>query len=132
MTTSYLGVFNPTIPIMHQIRTPALNEDGTQKTSTHGNVIYTFGEPITRLAIAVYPLHKIPHRDQVSADYVARVMIDFIMEVPDPTLFTKDDLVTFAGLKYTVEGFPFAWGSTNPFGVDATMFGGSVHITRIT
>jgi hypothetical protein len=130
--TSYLGVFTPTIPIMHQIRTPELNEDGTQKTSGHGNAIYTFSDPIPRLAIAVYPLHKIPHHDQVSADYAARVMIDFIMEVPDASLFTKDDLVTYAGLKYAVEGFPFDWGSTNPFGVDATMFGGSVHILRVT
>jgi hypothetical protein len=132
MTASYLGAFDPTLPITHQIRIPALNEDGTEKTSNHGNVIYTFGPPISRFAICFYPLHKIPHHDTVSSDYVARTMIDFIMEVPDANLFTKDDLVTYRGLKYTVEGFPFNWGDDNPFGMDGTMFGGSVHILRVT
>lgn len=123
--TSYVGAFIPNISVVHEV----WNDTGTS--DVHGNATATYGPPITRKAIAVYPLHKLPHHDVVSAEYIARVMVDFIMEVPDATVYHKNDQVTWDGVMFLVEGFPFNWGDANPFGFDRTMFGGSVHITRV-
>jgi hypothetical protein len=123
--TSYVGVFTPTFTVQHEIWT------GQSTADNHGNTVMTYGTPISRPAIAIYPLHKLPHHDVVSAEYVARTMIDFILEVPDATLYHKNDQVTWDGVMFLVQGMPFNWGDANPFGFDMTMFGGSVHIERV-
>jgi hypothetical protein len=123
--TSYVGAFAANITVVHEIWTGSGTTDG------HGNAVMTYGNPISRQVIAVYPLHKLPHHDVVSSEYLARVMIDFIMEVPDATLYKKNDQVTWDGVMFLVQGFPFNWGDANPFGLDRSMFGGSVHIERV-
>jgi hypothetical protein len=124
--TSYLGVFAPNIPVQHSAIVLGPDDDG------HGNAVVSYADPVERLAITVYPLHKLPHHDIVGPEYVARVMIDFIMEVPDATVYKKGDLVIWDGLEFAVQGFPFNWAGNDPFGFDSTFFGGSIHILRVT
>lgn len=128
MSTPYSGVFYAEIPVLHE----AWNGN-TGSLDTHGNPIgdNSWLPGVDRVAISVHPLHKIPHHDPVGSDYVARTMIDFIMEVPNASFYHKNDRVTVGGAKYLVQGFPWNWGDGNPFGMDATMFGGSVHIERV-
>ena len=125
LVTSYLGVFAANIAVQHSVCLRGA-ADG------HGNAVVTYADPVARKAITVYPLHKLPHRDIVRPEYVARMMIDFIMEVPDASVYSKDDLVAWDGMQFTVLGFPFNWAGNDPFGFDTTFFGGSVHIERIT
>ena len=119
------GLFEATITVLHQ------KWVNTGTNDVHGNAIMTFSNPVERKAIAFYPLHKLPHHDIVSADYVSRVMVDFILECPDATLYSKGDQVTLMGKVYLVQGFPFNWGDADPFGFDKSMFGGSVHLEAV-
>jgi hypothetical protein len=120
------GIFNADITIQHEVMT----DSGT--TDSHGNEIETYATAVTRQVIAVYPLHRLPHHDVVSAEYVARTMLDFIIEVPDASIYKKNDRITLYGLKFLVQGFPFNWGGNNPFGLDTSIFGGSIHVERVT
>jgi hypothetical protein len=121
---SYTGVFPANITVQHQVWTDALTQD------VHGNEVEGWAAPVARQVIAVYPLHRLPHHDVVDSEYVARTMIDFIFEVPDASVYSKNDRVTYDGLVFRVQGFPFNWGDNNPFGM--TGFGGSVHVERVT
>lgn len=120
------SVFAASIPIQH-----AAVIIGGGGTGNHGEPINTYTEPVARQAIAVYPLHRLPHHDIVGSEYIARTMIDFIMEVPDASIFTKQDQITYDGKVFLVAGFPFNWGDNDPFGF-GSMFGGSVHIERVS
>jgi hypothetical protein len=123
--TSYLGVFVPNITVQHSVCILG-DKDG------HGNQEVSFADPVARQVFAVYPLHKLPHRDVVGAEYVARIMLDYIMEVPDGSLYTKSDIVAWNGMEFTVQGHSFNWAGNDPFGFDTTFFGGTVHIERVT
>jgi hypothetical protein len=124
--TAFSSIFEMNLTVLHQVWTDTGTKDA------HGNKIMAFGPPVERKALCYYPLHKLPHHDIVSADYVSRVMVDFILEVPDATLYAKGDQVTLDGKRFLVQGFPFNWGTANPFGFDKTMFGGSVHIEAVS
>jgi hypothetical protein len=119
------SLYELNLTVLHQVWTKTGTKD------VHGNAIMAFSNPVERKAIAFYPLHKLPHHDPVSAETVARVLIDFILEVADATLYSKGDQVTLNGKRYLVQGFPFNWGDANPFGFDHTMFGGSVHLEAV-
>lgn len=123
---SYLGVFPADIPVQHKVASKSTVSDG------HGNFDYVYADPVPREAITIYPLHKLPHHDIVGPGYVARVLIDFIMEVPDATIYSKNDIVIWNSREYLVQGFPFNWAGSDPFGFDQTFFGGSIHIERVT
>jgi hypothetical protein len=123
---AYSGILPANIIIQHQVWT----DGGT--TDNHNNEVEVYGPPIARRVIAVYPLHRLPHHDVADSEFVARTMIDFIMDVPDASIYSKNDRVIFEGKNFRVEGFPFNWGNHNPFGFDTSFFGGSVHIERVT
>lgn len=97
----------------------------------HGNEIETYDDPVEREYSCLYPLHSLPHRDPVSADYMDRYVADYIVEVPDASIYSKNDRITILGQVFLVDGFPTNWGGNDPFGCDATMFGGSVYIIRV-
>ena len=127
MTNPYGGIFAANITVQHQV----WNQTGTK--DNHGNYpTNSFDDPVERPVIAIYPLHRLPHHDVVDSEYVGRVMIDFIMEVPDSSVYHKNDRVIYQDLNFRVQGFPFNWGGSDPFGFDPTLFGGSVHIERVT
>lgn len=119
------SVFEASITVQHSSFTPGGTRD------SHNNVIDTYADSVERQAISVYPLHRLPHHDVVSSEYVARTMIDFIMEVPDASVYKKQDRVTYNDMVFIVAGYPFNWGENDPFGF-GDMFGGSVHIERVT
>jgi hypothetical protein len=123
--TAFLSLFQMNLTVLHQ----KWVDSGTK--DAHGNAIMKFGNPVERKAIAFYPLHKLPHHDPISSETVSRIMVDFILEVADATLFSKGDQVTLMGKRYLVQGYPFNWGDANPFGMDRTMFGGSVHLEAV-
>jgi hypothetical protein len=126
MTQSYMGVFTPNIPVLHSIWSDSGEDD------IHGNATESWGDPIERKVFGVYPLHKLPHHDIIGPEYVARIMLDYIMEVPDASVYSKNDQVTWNGMVLLVQGHSFNWGGNNPFGFDVTFFGGSVHLERVT
>jgi hypothetical protein len=119
-------IFDQKITVQHETWTD------TGIADEHGNEVMGFSKPVERKVIAFYPLHRLPHHDIVGSEYVARVMIDFIMEVPDASVYHKGDRVTLMGDVYLVQGFPFNWADGNPFGFDKSVFGGSVHVERVT
>lgn len=123
---AYGGVLPANIVVQHQVWSAGGAKDG------HGNAGESWAAAVTRRVIAIYPLHRLPHHDVVDADVVARTMIDFIMEVPDASVYHKNDRVIYNSRNFRVQGFPFDWGGNNPFGFDKTFFGGSVHIERVT
>lgn len=123
---AYGGVLPANIVVQHQV----WNDTGSN--DTHGNAAQSWAPGVARRVIAIYPLHRLPHHDVVDSDTVARTMIDFIMEVPDASVYSKNDRVIYNGRNYRVQGFPFNWGGDNPFGFDTSFFGGSVHIERVT
>lgn len=124
--TSYLGVFAADITVQHQVWNDTGANDG------HGNAASSYATAVARKVIAIYPRDKQPKRDKVNSEYVERIVIDFVMQVPDASLYSKNDIITWDGLDYLVEGFPWNWANGNPFGIDQTMFGGSVNIVRVT
>jgi hypothetical protein len=126
VTQSYLGVFGAYITVQHSVAS------FSQTSDAHGNYPIVYADPVPQQVITVYPLHKLPHHDIVGADYVARVLIDFIMEVPDATVYHKNDMITWDGTEFLVQGFPFNWAGNDPYGFDSSFFGGSVHIERVT
>jgi hypothetical protein len=123
--TAFSSLFQMNLTVLHQ------QWVNTGVKDAHGNYIMAFGNPVERKAIAFYPLHKLPHHDPVSSETVDRIMVDFILECPDATVYSKGDQVTLNGKVYLVQGFPFNWGDANPFGWDKTMFGGSVHLEAV-
>jgi hypothetical protein len=121
------SVFLAEIPVLHQ------SWIGMSEKDLHGNQEMSYANPVKRYVISVYPMNvTAAQRDPVSADYVARIEIDFIMEVPDAKVYKKNDIVQWKGQDFLVQNFPFNWGGTDPFGFDETFFGGSVHIERVT
>lgn len=125
MTGAYAGLFPANIVVQHQVWSAGARNN-------HGNTTDTWADPVERRVIAIYPLHRLPHHDVADSEYVGRTMIDWIMEVPDPGSYNKNDRVIFNGESYRVEGRPANWGAGNPFGFDNNFFGGSVHIERVT
>lgn len=123
---TYAGVFSANITVQHQVWSDGPTRDN------HGNLVESWAPAVSRQVIAVYPLHRLPHHDVVDSTYVGRAMIDFIMEVPDASVYSKNDRVIYNGMNFRVQGFPFNWGDNNPFGFDNSFFGGSVHIERVT
>lgn len=125
MTTPYGGLFTANIVIQHQVWSQGAK-------NTHGVGVDQWAPAVEQRVIAVYPLHRLPHHDVADSEYVARSLIDWIMEVPDPTLYSKNDRVVFNGDSFRVMGTPANWGAGNPFGFDNSFFGGTVHIERVT
>jgi len=122
---SYGGMFEANIVVQHQVWIEGAKNN-------HGNPVDDWETAVQRRVIAVYPLHRLPHHDVADSTFIARTMIDWIMEVPDPTIYHKNDRVIFDGENYRVMGRPINWGAGNPFGFDNTFFGGAVHIERVT
>lgn len=133
---SWLGLVDDPITLNHYAQQP----DGTDR---YNNPKFTYVNPVERTAICIYPLHRLPHHDVVDSEFVARVMIDFVLEVPDASLYQKNDKIeiisgaddegqNYSGTAFLVQGFPFNWGGSNPFGFDLSMIGGSMHVERVT
>jgi hypothetical protein len=125
MTAPYDGVFEANIVIQHQVWSQGAS-------NVHGVGKDQWAPAVERRVIAIYPLHRLPHHDVVDSEYVARTMIDFIMEVPDASFYNKNDRVIYNSTNFRVMGFPFNWADNSPFGFDTTFFGGSLHIERVT
>lgn len=122
---AYGGSFIANITVQHQVWSQG-------PPNAHGVGVDQWAAPVTRAVNAIHPLHRMPHHDIADSEYVGRVMVDWIMVVPDPTVYSKNDRVVYNGATYRVQNTPINWGATNPFGFDNTFFGGEVHIQRVT
>lgn len=121
-----MSIFPATIPVQHQVWTDTGNKD------SHNKTIYNFAPPVARMVIAVHPMRRMPRRDPVTVEYEARTETDLVVEVPDATIYSKNDRVLIKGEAFLVQNDPRNWGGDDPFGFDKTMFGGSLHVKRIT
>jgi len=101
---------------------------------THGNETFGYpNPPVARKAIAIYPISWTrPRRDPVEVETVARTETQLLVDVPDATIYKKNDRVFIFGESFKVENRPRNWGDDAPFGLDASMFGGTVHVLRVT
>lgn len=120
------GLFGAPIAIQYEAWITLDTDDG------HGNAAHDYADPVTKYVTAIHPLHRLPHHDIASADYEARSMLDYIMIVPDASIYHKNDRVTVWDMVFLVQGYPFNWGGNDPFGFDKTFFGGEIHIERVT
>jgi len=114
------------IAVQHQV----WGDTGTK--DSHNRTIYTHGPIIKRMAIAIYPLHRIARRDPTTVEYEARTETDLLVDVPDATVYHKNDRVLLKGTAYLVQNEPRNHGGDDPFGFDKTLFGGTVHLKRVT
>lgn len=121
-----MSIVGANIHVQHQVWMSTGTKD------SHGRVIYTHGPVIPRMVEAIYPLHMRPRRDPVTVEYEARTETDLLMDVPDATVYNKNDRVVVGGKSYLVQNDPRNWGGDDPFGFDSTMFGGTVHLKRVT
>jgi hypothetical protein len=121
-----MSIFSATIPVQHQVWT----DNGTR--DSHNKPIHSLAPPVTRMVEAIYPLHMRPRRDPVTVEYEARTETDLLMSVPDATIYSKNDRVLIKGKAFLVQNDPRNWGGDDPFGFDKTMFGGQIHLKRIT
>jgi hypothetical protein len=103
-------------------------------TDSHGNETFGYpNPPIPRKAIAIYPESWArPRPDPVDVETLARTMTNLLIDVPDATIFKKNDRILIFGKSFRVQNDPRNWGSDAPFGLDASMFGGTVHVERTT
>lgn len=121
-----MSIFAANIGVQHQVWTKTGTKD------SHNKDIYTHGPVIPRAVIAVHPLHRIARHDPTTVEYEARTETDLLMEVPDATLYSKNDRVLLYGKAFLVQNDPRNWGGDDPFGFDVSTFGGTVHIKRVT
>lgn len=122
-----MSLIDATIPIGHQVAI-VTGQD------SHGNDVVGYpNPPIQRMAIAIYPpTFQRAKPDPVTVEEAERTETELFVEVPDATLYKKPDRVLLSGVSYRVEGLPRNWGSDAPFGFDAEMFGGTLHVRRVT
>ena len=121
-----MSVVEANIEVQHQVWTKTGTKD------SHNKDIYVHGPVIPRKVEAIYPLHARPRRDPVTVEYEARTETDLLMSVPDATIYNKNDRILIHGKAFLVQNDPRNWGGDDPFGFDASMFGGQIHLKRVT
>lgn len=122
-----MPIFPCLVEIQHQIWT-------STGTDAHGNPTGSLSAPITRMIIGIQQLGD-GRVDPISVDYDERTITDLILEVPDPTLYSKlDNVLIYDGADweaYEVQGKPVSWSRGLPFQRYAAIFGGTVHVRRV-
>lgn len=126
-----MSVLDAEVPVQHRVF--ILNtEPGRHGSSQEG----TLSDPIPRFAYQVYPARwQRPIPDPINLEDVARTVTDLVMDVPDPTVYKKQDTVVISGVSFVVQGLPdfMGWGDGLQIMSEYDdMFGGSVLIKRVT
>lgn len=125
-----MAVVDAEVPITHRVWVP----NGAP--GRHGIDQGQLSDPIDRFAVQVYPLHwRSPHADRPTIEEMSRTVTDLLIEVENPALYKKQDTVQINGVSFEVQGLPdqAEWGGgTMLFPQYDDMFGGTVHVRRVT
>lgn len=123
-----MAVLDAEVPVMHRVWVPNATP-GRHGSAEEG----TLADPVPRLAFQVYPMRwQTMHPDQHDTEDAALTTTDMLMDVPDPTVYKKRDSVVVQGLSYVVQGLPEDWGGGQIMSEYDSMFGGTVHIRRVS
>lgn len=122
-----MSIFDANLDIGHQQSLPT-------GTDTHNNPTYGYPNPaIPRKAIAIYlESWGRPKPDPVDVETLARTQTNLLVDVPDATIFKKNDRILIFGKSFRVQNDPRNWGDDAPFNIDPSMFGGTIHCERVT
>lgn len=126
-----MAVLDAEVPIQHRVfvQNTTGARHGQKSEGTHAPAV-------TRYAYQVYPMHwRNPHTDPIQVEDVARTVTDLLIDVPDPSVYKKRDMVLINGIAFDVQGLPdeAEWGGgTMLFKEYDDMFGGTVHVRRVT
>lgn len=129
-----MAVLEAEVPVLHRVFIPNVASTGRHGSAAEG----ALSAPVSRFAYQVYSAHwnKGVTQDPINIEESARTITDLLLDVPDPSVYKKHDEVEVNGISYVVQGLPVAdnqWSdNTMPFPEYDDMFGGTVHIRRVT
>lgn len=126
-----MAVLAAEVPVEHRVFIPNTTP-GRHGSAQEG----TLSDPIDRLAYQIYPARwQRPVPDPINLEDIARTVTDLVMDVPDPSMYKKRDVVLVNGIAFEVQGLPdfTGWGDGLQIMSEYDdMFGGSVLIKRVT
>lgn len=129
-----MAVVEALVPVQHRVFVQNVASTGRHGSAAEGEL----SAPIQRFALDVYPAHwnRGVTLDPIDIDTAARTVTDMLMDVPDPSVYKKRDEVSINGIAFVVQGLPEITGDwaegMMPFPQYDDMFGGVVHIRRVT
>lgn len=127
-----MSVIDAQVPVMHRVFVKNSATTGRHGSAEEG----THSAPIQRWAYQVYPARwQRPTPDPIDIEDYTRTITNLVMDVPDPSVYKKQDTVLINGVSFVVQGIPGVdanWGNgTQIFPQYDDLFGGQVLIRRV-
>jgi hypothetical protein len=127
-----MPVLDAEVPVMHRVFVQNTGPQPHHGMSDEG----TLSDPIERFIYQVYPARwQRPIPDPIDLENYDKTISNFIMDVPDSSVYKKRDQVLVNGIAFEVQGQPGleSWSSGMQIMSEYDdMFGGQVLIRRVT